>query len=165
MNGMPASQTQNRQSRAQSRQQESQKQDYKNRVRFSGYSTTHYKVFIFVVSAMIAGAAGALYVPQAGIINPSEMWPTKGLDIVVWVAVGGRGTKFGPVIGALVVNFIKSWATRAHPESWLIILGCIFIFVVLFMPNGLVGLWYQIKSLMSKKIDKGGDESTASANA
>ena len=139
--------------------------DSENRVRFSGYSTTHYKVFIFVISAMIAGAAGALYVPQAGIINPSEMWPTKGLDIVVWVAVGGRGTKFGPVIGALVVNFIKSWATRAHPESWLIILGCIFIFVVLFMPNGLVGLWYQIKNLMSKKVDKGGDESTASANA
>lgn len=139
--------------------------DSENRVRFSGYSTTHYKVFIFVVSAMIAGAAGALYVPQAGIINPSEMWPTKGLDIVVWVAVGGRGTKFGPVIGALVVNFIKSWATRAHPESWLIILGCIFIFVVLFMPNGLVGLWYQIKHLISKKVDKGGGETTSPANA
>jgi urea transport system permease protein len=129
--------------------------DSENRVRFSGYSTTHFKVFIFVLSAMIAGAAGALYVPQAGIINPSEMWPTKGLDIVVWVAVGGRGTKFGPVIGAFVVNFIKSWATRAHPESWLIILGCIFMFVVLFMPNGIVGLWHQIKTyaqiLMTKK--------------
>ena len=119
--------------------------DSENRVRFSGYSTTHFKVFIFALSGMIAGLAGALYVPQAGIINPSEMWPTKGLDIVVWVAVGGRGTKIGPIIGALVVNFIKSWATRAHPESWLIILGALFIFVVLFMPNGIVGLWYQLK--------------------
>lgn len=124
--------------------------DSENRVRFSGYSTTHFKVFIFVLSAMIAGAAGALYVPQAGIINPSEMWPTKGLDIVVWVAVGGRGTKWGPVIGALVVSFIKSWATRAYPELWLIILGCIFMFVVLFMPNGIVGLWYQVKAYIQK---------------
>ena len=124
--------------------------DSENRVRFSGYSTTHFKVFIFVISAMIAGAAGALYVPQAGIINPSEMWPTKGLDIVVWVAVGGRGSKIGPVIGALVVNFIKSWATREYPESWLIILGVIFVFVVLFMPNGIVGLWHQAKAYFIK---------------
>jgi len=127
--------------------------DSENRVRFSGYSTTHFKVFIFVLSAMIAGAAGALYVPQAGIINPSEMWPTKGLDIVVWVALGGRGSKIGPVIGAIVVNFIKSWASRNHPESWVLILGFIFIFVVLFMPNGLVGLYYQIKSYFVKDKD------------
>ena len=120
--------------------------DSENRVRFSGYSTTHYKVFIFTLSAMIAGLAGVLYVPQAGIINPSEMWPAKGLDIVVWVAVGGRGTKLGPVIGAIVVNLLKSWATRAHPESWLIILGCLFVFVVLFMPDGIVGLWGQAKA-------------------
>jgi urea transport system permease protein len=124
--------------------------DSENRVRFSGYSTTHFKVFIFVISAMIAGAAGALYVPQAGIINPSEMWPTKGLDIVVWVAVGGRGSKIGPVIGALAVNFIKSWATREYPESWLIILGVIFVFVVLFMPNGIVGLWHQASAYFMK---------------
>lgn len=124
--------------------------DSENRVRFSGYSTTHFKVFIFVVSAMIAGLAGALYVPQAGIINPSEMWPAKGLDIVVWVAVGGRGTKLGPVIGAILVNLLKSWATRAYPESWLIILGMVFVLVVLFMPNGIVGLWAQIKARWSK---------------
>lgn len=125
--------------------------DSENRVRFSGYSTTHFKVFIFVVSAMIAGLAGALYVPQAGIINPSEMWPAKGLDIVVWVAVGGRGTKLGPVIGAIVVNLLKSWATRAYPESWLIILGMVFVLVVLFMPNGIVGLWAQIKARWAKR--------------
>ncbi|MGJ8657712.1 MAG: urea ABC transporter permease subunit UrtC [Akkermansiaceae bacterium] len=124
--------------------------DSENRVRFSGYSTTHFKVFIFVISAVIAGAAGALYVPQAGIINPNEMWPTKGLDIVVWVAVGGRGTKIGPVIGALVVNFLKSWATQEYPESWLIILGAIFILVVLFMPDGIVGVWNKAKARFAK---------------
>ena len=125
--------------------------DSENRVRFSGYSTTHYKVFIFVLSAMIAGLAGALYVPQAGIINPSEMWPTKGLDIVVWVAVGGRGSKFGPIIGAILINLLKSYTTREYPESWLLILGFVFLFVVLFMPNGLVGLWDQLKERFSKK--------------
>jgi urea transport system permease protein len=125
--------------------------DSENRVRFSGYSTTHYKVFIFVLSAMIAGLAGALYVPQAGIINPSEMWPTKGLDIVVWVAVGGRGSKFGPIIGAILINLLKSYTTREYPESWLLILGFVFLFVVLFMPNGVVGLWDQLKERFSKK--------------
>ncbi|MEM7384073.1 MAG: urea ABC transporter permease subunit UrtC, partial [Verrucomicrobiota bacterium] len=100
---------------------------------------------IFTVSAMIAGLAGALYVPQAGIINPGEMLPTKGLDIVVWVAVGGRGTKLGPVVGAILVNLLKSWTTRAYPESWLIILGLVFVMVVLFMPNGIVGLWAQAR--------------------
>lgn len=125
--------------------------DSENRVRFSGYSTTHYKVFIFVLSAMIAGIAGALYVPQAGIINPSEMWPTKGLDIVVWVAVGGRGSKFGPIIGAVLINLLKSFTTRAYPESWLIILGMVFLLVVLFMPNGVMGLWEQVKAYWTAK--------------
>ncbi|NNC90574.1 MAG: urea ABC transporter permease subunit UrtC, partial [Akkermansiaceae bacterium] len=120
--------------------------DSENRVRFSGYSTTHFKLFIFVVSAVIAGLAGALYVPQAGIINPGEMWPTKGLDIVVWVAVGGRGTKFGPIIGAILVNLLKSYTTRAYPESWLLILGALFVLVVLFMPNGIVGVFQQIRA-------------------
>ncbi|MGJ8677258.1 MAG: urea ABC transporter permease subunit UrtC [Akkermansiaceae bacterium] len=123
--------------------------DSENRVRFSGYSTTHFKVFIFTVSAMIAGAAGALYVPQAGIINASEMWPTKGLDIVVWVALGGRGSKWGPVIGAILVNFLKSWASRAYPDHWILILGIIFVLVVLFMPDGIVGLWKKIKAKLS----------------
>ena len=137
--------------------------DSENRVRFSGYSTTHFKVFIFVISAMIAGAAGALYVPQAGIINPSEMWPAKGLDIVVWVAVGGRGTKIGPVIGAIVVNLLKSWTTRAYPESWLIILGMVFVLVVLFMPNGIVGLWAQLKAKWSRNMPSKPEPSTAPA--
>jgi urea transport system permease protein len=136
--------------------------DSENRVRFSGYSTTHYKLLIFVLSAMIAGAAGAFYVPQVGIINPSEMTAAKSLDVVVWVALGGRGTKFGPIIGAIVVNMLKSYTTRAYPDSWLIILGMIFILVVLFMPNGLVGLPRQIRGWIgvlksSLKINKPGN--------
>lgn len=121
--------------------------DSENRVRFSGYSTTSFKLLIFTLSAMIAGAAGAFYVPQVGIINPGEMTAAKSLDVVVWVAVGGRGTKFGPIIGAVVVNLLKSYTTRAFPDSWLIILGLLFIIVVLFMPNGLVGLPAQLKAL------------------
>lgn len=125
--------------------------DSENRVSFSGYSTTSFKLIIFTLSAMIAGAAGALYVPQVGIINPSEMAPAKSLDVVVWVAVGGRGTKWGPVIGAIVVNLLKSYATRAYPDSWLIILGMLFVLVVLFLPDGIVGLYYKIKSRIPKK--------------
>ena len=135
--------------------------DSENRVRFSGYSTTHYKVFIFTLSAMIAGLAGVLYVPQAGIINPGEMVPSKGLDIVVWVAVGGRGTKLGPIIGAILVSLLKSWATRAHAESWPIILGCLFVFVVLFMPNGVVGLWAQAKGWLANRRGKTGSPEPA----
>lgn len=114
--------------------------DSENRVRFSGYSTTDFKLFIFVLSAIIAGLAGALYLPQAGIINPGEMWPRKGLDIVVWVAVGGRGTKLGPIVGAILVNALKSFTTSAYPDYWLLILGGLFVGVVLFMPDGVVGL-------------------------
>lgn len=128
--------------------------DSENRVRFSGYSSTHYKVFIFVLSAIIAGLAGALYVPQAGIINPEEMKPTKGLDIVVWVAVGGRGTKFGPIIGAVLINLLKSWSTRAYPDFWLIILGSVFVFVVLFMPNGIMGLYEQVRTYLRARSSK-----------
>lgn len=114
--------------------------DSENRVLFSGYSTAHYKLFIFVLSAMLAGMGGALYVTQVGIINPSEMTPDKSLEAVVWVAVGGRGTLVGPIIGAVAVNALKSWATRAYPDLWLIIMGTLFILVVLFLPGGIVSL-------------------------
>lgn len=139
--------------------------DSENRVRFSGYSTTHFKLFVFVVSAVIAGLAGALYVPQAGIINPGEMWPTKGLDIVVWVAVGGRGTKVGPIIGAVLVNLLKSYTTRVYPESWLLILGVLFVLVVLFMPDGIVGLakraWARTFGTKRKAKEECAEESVA----
>ncbi len=124
--------------------------DSENRVLFSGYATTAYKLFVFTVSAIMAGIAGAWYVPQVGIINPSEMATSKSLDVVVWVAVGGRGTLYGPVIGAILVNLMKSYTTRYYPDYWLIISGAIFIFVVLFMPNGVVGLPKQLAGLYRK---------------
>jgi urea ABC transporter permease protein UrtC len=124
--------------------------DSENRVLFSGYAAANFKLFVFVVSAVIAGLAGALYVPQVGIINPSEMAPDKSLEAVVWVAVGGRGTLIGPVVGAIAVNALKSWATRAYPDLWLIVLGAMFVIVVLFMPKGIVGLPAQLLSLFKR---------------
>ncbi len=124
--------------------------DSENRVLFSGYAAANYKLFIFVTSAMIAATAGALYVPQVGIINPSEMTPDKSLEAVVWVALGGRGTLVGPVVGAISVNALKSWATRAYPDLWLIILGGAFVLVVMFMPKGIVGIPGQIAGLCSR---------------
>src|SRR5882672_11180072 len=114
--------------------------DRENRVLFSGYAAAHYKLFVFVLCAFIAAIGGVLYVPQVGIINPSEMWPDKSLEAVVWVAVGGRGTLIGPILGAFGVNALKSWATRAFPDLWVIFLGALFVFVTVFMPKGLVGL-------------------------
>lgn len=114
--------------------------DGENRVRFSGYDTARYKIFVFVAAAMISGLGGALYVAQVGIVNPSEMTPEKSLEAVVWVAVGGRGTLLGPILGAVGVNALKSWATGAVPELWLYIMGGLFIVVVLFFPGGLVSL-------------------------
>ena len=124
--------------------------DSENRVLFSGYATANFKLFIFVICAMIAATAGALYVPQVGIINPSEMTPEKSLEAVVWVALGGRGTLVGPVVGAVSVNALKSWATRAYPDLWLIILGGSFVLVVMFMPKGIVGLPGQIGGIISR---------------
>ena len=121
--------------------------DSENRVLFSGYATTNFKLFIFVLCAIIAGAAGALYVPQVGIINPSEMTTDKSLEAVVWVAVGGRATLLGPVYGAIFVNALKSWATTAYPDYWYIILGGLFVFAVLFAPDGIAGLPQQIKDI------------------
>ena len=129
--------------------------DSETRVLFSGYSAANFKLFVFVICAIIASVGGALYVPQVGIINPSEMTPEKSLEAVVWVAVGGRGTLAGPIIGAIGVNALKSWATRAYPDLWLIILGVTFVLVVLFMPKGIVGIPAQIKALyshMRKKV-------------
>ena len=124
--------------------------DSENRVLFSGYATANFKLFIFVISAMIAAFAGALYVPQVGIINPSEMTTEKSLEAVVWVALGGRGTLVGPVGGASSVNALKSWATRAYPDLWVLILGGTFVLIVMFMPKGIVGLPSQIQEIIAK---------------
>ncbi len=119
--------------------------DSENRVLFSGYAAANYKLFIFVVCALIAAIGGVLYVPQVGIINPSEMAPEKSLEAVVWVAVGGRGTLVGPVLGAVVVNALKSWTTRAFPDLWLLFLGALFVLITVFMPKGIVGLPEQLR--------------------
>jgi urea transport system permease protein len=113
--------------------------DAESRVRFIGYRVESYKLFVFVVSAMLAGVAGALYVPQVGIINPSEFAPAASIEAVIWVAVGGRGTIVGAALGALLVNAGKTWFTGALPELWLFALGGLFIFSTLFLPRGLLG--------------------------
>jgi urea transport system permease protein len=114
--------------------------DAESRIRFLGYRVEGYKLAVFVVSAMIAGVAGALYVPQVGIINPGEFDPTNSIEAVIWVAVGGRGTLIGAVIGAILVNFGKTVFTGLLPELWLFALGGLFVFVTLFLPRGIVGL-------------------------
>ena len=120
--------------------------DAESRMRFLGYRVEGYKLFVFVLSAAMAGIAGALYVPQVGIINPSEFSPGNSIEAVLWVAVGGRGTLIGPVIGAFIVNFGKTYLTGALPEVWLFALGALFIAVTLFLPKGVVGLWAQLRS-------------------
>ena len=114
--------------------------DAESRVMFSGYSPVGYKLSIWVISAVMCGVAGALYVPQVGIINPGEMSPANSIEIAVWAAVGGRATLIGPIVGAFIVNGAKSWLTVAAPEFWLYFLGALFIVVTLFLPNGVVGL-------------------------
>ncbi|WP_068318768.1 urea ABC transporter permease subunit UrtC [Polycladidibacter hongkongensis] len=116
-----------------------------NRVRFIGYRVEHVKLFAFTLSAMIAGIAGALYVPQVGIINPGEFAPANSIEVVIWTAVGGRGTLLGPIFGALLVNGGKSYFTAAFPEVWLFALGALFIAVTLFLPKGIVGLVTQLQ--------------------
>jgi urea transport system permease protein len=114
--------------------------DAESRVRFLGYRVESYKLWIFVFSAILAGVAGALYVPQVGIINPSEFAPINSIEAVIWVAVGGRGTLFGAAAGAVLVNYAKTFFTSALPEVWLYALGALFVLVTLFLPRGLVGL-------------------------
>jgi len=135
--------------------------DGENRVLFSGYATANFKLFIFVIAAMIAGVGGALFVPQAGIINPDQMTPAKSIEAVVWVAVGGRGTLIGPIIGAIGINALRSWATQAYPDSWLIILGALFLVVVLFLPGGIVSLPAIISAQWKKRKANRLDSSSA----
>jgi len=115
--------------------------DAESRTRFLGYRVEHYKLFVFVVSAMLAGLAGALYVPQVGIINPGEFAPANSIEIVIWVALGGRGTLIGAALGALIVAGAKSWLTANFPEAWLFVLGAAFVLVTIFLPRGVIGLF------------------------
>ena len=120
--------------------------DAESRVMFSGYNPLWYKLFVWTLSAAMAGLAGALYVPQVGIINPSEMSPANSIEIAIWVAVGGRGTLVGAILGAILVNGAKSWFTQAFPEYWLFFLGALFIAVTLFLPNGVIGLLDRVRN-------------------
>ena len=113
--------------------------DAESRVMFSGYSPLPYKLSIWTLSALMCAVAGALYVPQVGIINPSEMSPAQSIEIAIWTAVGGRGTLIGPIVGAFLVNLAKSWLTVTAPSIWLYFLGALFILVTLFLPLGVVG--------------------------
>ena len=114
--------------------------DAESRTRFCGYRVEHYKLFVWTFSAMLAGIGGALYVPQAGIINPSEFAPANSIEAVIWVAFGGRGTLWGAILGGVGVNAIKSWLTGSFPELWLYALGALFIATTLFLPKGIAGL-------------------------
>ena len=119
--------------------------DSEQRVLFSGYSPATYKLFVFVVSAGLAGLAGMLYVPQVGIITPAQIGVLPSLEMVIWVAVGGRGTLVGAIIGAVGVNFARSILTNYFPELWPFFLGGLFIAVVLVFPDGLVGLMRRLQ--------------------
>src|SRR6202012_3241364 len=114
--------------------------DAESRIRFLGYRVENYKLFVFVVSAVMAGIAGALYVPQVGIINPGGFDPANSIEAVIGVAVGGRGTLIGAALGAILVNFAKTYFTGAFPEYWLFALGGLFVLVTLFLPKGILGL-------------------------
>lgn len=125
--------------------------DAESRVRFCGYKVEHYKLWVFTFSAVLAGIAGALYVPQVGIINPGEFSPLNSIELVVWVAIGGRGTLYGAVIGALIVNYAKTYFTAALPEVWLFALGALFVVVTLYLPRGLVGLVGQVRTRLATR--------------
>jgi urea transport system permease protein len=114
--------------------------DAESRVRFIGYRVESYKLWVFVFSAVLAGIAGALYVPQIGIINPSEFAPINSIEVVIWVAIGGRGTLYGAIAGAVLVNYAKTWFTTALPSAWLYLLGALFVVTTLLLPNGLAGM-------------------------
>ncbi|MDX1803741.1 MAG: urea ABC transporter permease subunit UrtC [Alcanivorax sp.] len=132
--------------------------DAESRARFIGYRTEHYKLWVFTVSAILAGVAGALYVPQVGIINPGEFSPLNSIELVVWVAVGGRATLYGAVIGAIAVNYGKTVFTGLMPEAWLFALGGLFVLVTVFMPQGLTGVvqqhWPKLKARLSRNTDQ-----------
>ena len=127
--------------------------DAESRVMFSGYNPIGYKLTIWTISAMMCGVAGALYVPQVGIINPGEMSPANSIEIAIWAAVGGRASLVGPIVGAFLVNGMKSWLTVTAPEFWLYFLGALFIAVTLFLPNGIVG-WLRDPKGLGKLVNK-----------
>ena len=128
--------------------------DCEQRVRFTGYSSANYKLFVFVISAGLAGIAGALYVPQVGIITPNQIGVLPSIEMAIWVAVGGRGTLIGAIVGAVGVNWIRSILTNHFPELWPFFLGGLFVAVVMFFPKGVVGIFSQVQSLVPGRKSK-----------
>ena len=137
--------------------------DAEARTRFLGYRVERVQLFVFVVSAMLAGVAGALYVPQVGIINPSEFSPLFSIEIVVWVALGGRATLYGAVIGAILVNYGKTVFTGIMPDAWLFALGGLFVLVTVFLPKGIAGLLFDRKKTRNDSDSDGSDSAKAQA--
>ncbi len=136
--------------------------DSEGKVLFSGYDTLQYKLFVWTLSAAICGLAGALYVPQVGIINPSEMQPANSIEMAIWVAVGGRATLGGAMVGAWLVNGMKSYFTVAAPELWLYVLGGTFIAVTLWLPRGVVGIRLPGRGrAAAREAEEAGDEATS----
>jgi urea transport system permease protein len=139
--------------------------DAELKVRFCGYESTRYKLFVWTLSAVLCAVAGALYVPQVGIINPSEMQPSNSIELAIWVAVGGRGTLAGPLIGALLLNGGKSWLTAAFPSAWLYVLGTLFVVVTLFLPQGVVGLAALWRRLRNQRASQSAGSGTSDSDA
>ena len=131
--------------------------DAESRARFTGYRVEYYKLTVFVISAVLAGVAGAFYVPQVGIINPSEFSPANSIEVVIWVAIGGRGTLWGAVLGAVLVNWGKSYFTGAFPDLWLYMLGGLFVFSTLLLPKGIVGTTPDVKRWVEAKMNIGAE--------
>jgi urea transport system permease protein len=129
--------------------------DAELKTRFCGYESINYKLFVWTLSAVMCALAGALYVPQVGIINPSEMQPSNSIEMAIWVAVGGRGTLVGAVLGAWFINGAKSWLTAAFPSAWLYVLGGLFVVVTLFLPQGLIGLPRLVRRLVARNHEEG----------
>jgi urea transport system permease protein len=139
--------------------------DAESRMRFLGYRVESYKLWIWVCSAAIAGIAGALYVPQIGIINPSEFAPINSIEAVIWVAVGGRGTLHGAIAGAVLVSWVKTYLTGAFPDAWLYALGGMFVLVTLFLPDGLVGIRLGRRALPRREDTAAGSASLTAVSA
>jgi len=141
--------------------------DAESRTQFLGYRTDHYKLYLFVFSALLAALAGVMYVPQVGIINPGEFSPINSIEIVVWVAVGGRGTLYGAVVGAVLVNYAKTKFTAFRPDDWLFALGALFVIVTLFMQRGVVGVFDDLLTRWKKKdpdVDRELEQSSLEKN-
>lgn len=139
--------------------------DAESRLMFCGYSPLRFKLFVWTVSALMCSIAGALYVPQVGIINPSEMAPAGSIEMVIWTAVGGRGTLAGSVLGAFIVNWAKSWFTAAAPDLWLYFLGAIFIGTTMFLPQGIVGLGEVASRLLARRGGQAHPKREATSNS